>query len=143
MALTKFVLFIALASCTSSLCAQYGRPQNTPTPKSEPTPDKTKLGVFGKIQVDMKTAEEQVSKRVAPEYPPAAQAAKIQGDVIIHVQIDKKGYVVKVKTMTGDPMLAEPAMAAAKQWQYEPFYSNGKPMEVETNILFKFPPVKN
>ena len=143
MTFTRFVLFIALASCPGSLCAQYGRPQSTPTPKSEPTPDITKLGVFGKTQVDMKTAEEQVSKRVEPVYPPAAQAGKIQGDVIIHVQIDKKGYVVKVKTMTGHPMLAEPAMTAAKQWQFEPFYSNGKPMEVETNILFKFPPVKN
>lgn len=141
MTLTRFVLFIALASaCTAPLCAQYGRPQNTPTPKSEPTPDKTKLGFFGRIQVDMDTALEQASKKVDPQYPPDARLAKIQGDVIIHVLIDKKGHVDKVKALTGHPLLINAALAAARQWQYEPFYQDGKQIEVETNILFKFRP---
>lgn len=140
MTLTRFVLFIALVSCAGSLCAQYGRPQSTPTPKSEPTPDITKLGVFGKTQVDAKTAEEQVSKRVEPVYPPAAQEAKIQGDVIVHVMIDKKGHVAKVKAMTGHPMLMDAALTAARRWEYVPFYIDGKPIDVETNIIFKFVP---
>jgi protein TonB len=142
---TGFLLFTVLAGvCISPVHAQrqrspYGEP--TPTPKNEePPPDITKLGLFGKTQVDMQTAQDQAIKKVDPKYPPAAQQAKIQGDVIIHVLIDKKGHVDKVRTMTGHPMLADAAMTAAKQWQYEPFYLNGKPIEVETNILFKFHP---
>lgn len=141
----KFLLLTVLAGvCVSPVHAQrqnrpYGQP--TPTPKSEePPPDITKLGLFGKTQIDSQTAEEQATKKVDPQYPPAAQAAKIQGDVIIHVLIDKKGHVAKAKIMTGDSMLADAAMTAAKQWQYTPFYQNGKPLEVETNILFKFRP---
>jgi protein TonB len=142
---TRFLFFTVLAGiCISPANAQrqrspYGEP--TPTPKNEePPPDITKLGLFGRTQVDMQTALDQAIKKVEPEYPPAAKTAKIQGDVIIHVLIDKKGHVDKVRTMTGHPMLVDAAMAAAKQWQYEPFYLNGKPIEVETNILFKFHP---
>jgi TonB family protein len=145
MASTRFLLLTVLAGvCVSPVHAQrqhspYGQP--TPTPKrEEPEPDKTKLGLFGRTQIDAQTAEEQATKKVEPQYPPAAQAAKIQSDIIIHVLIDKKGHVAKVKTMTGDPALVDAAMTAAKQWQYEPFYLNGKPIEVETNILFKFRP---
>lgn len=145
MASTRVLLLTVLAGvCVSPAHAQrhnspYGQP--TPTPKSEePEPDKTKLGLFGRTQIDTQSAEEQATKKVDPQYPPTAQAAKIQGDVIIHVLIDKKGHVAKAKTMTGDPALVDAAMTAAKQWQYEPFYVNGKPIEVETNILFKFRP---
>jgi TonB family protein len=145
MASTRFLLLTVLAGvCVSPVHAQrqkspYGQP--TPTPKiEEPEPDKTKLGLFGRTQIDMQTAQDQATKKVDPQYPPTAQAAKIQGDVIIHVLIDKKGHVAKAKTMTGDPALVDAAMTAAKQWQYEPFYFNGKPIEVETNILFKFHP---
>jgi TonB family protein len=145
MASTRFLLLAVLAGvCVSPVHAQrqkspYGQP--TPTPKSEdPPPDITKLGLFGKTQIDTQSAEEQATKKVDPQYPPSAQAAKIQGDVIIHVLIDKKGHVAKAKIMTGHPMLADAAMTAAKQWQYEPFYLNGKAIEVETNILFKFRP---
>jgi TonB family protein len=145
--LIRFLLLTVLAGvCISAVHAdpqrgQYGQP--TPTPKAEEPPvDITKLGLFGKTQIDTQTAEDQATKKVDPQYPPAAQAAKIQGDVIIHVLIDKKGHVSKAKTMTGDPALVDAAMTAAKQWQYTPFYQNGKPLEVETNIVFKFRPQK-
>jgi TonB family protein len=143
----RFLLLTVLAGvCIIAVYAEPqrgGYPQPTPTPKNEDPPvDITKLGLFGKIQIDAQTAEEQATKKVDPQYPPTAQAAKIQGDVIIHVLIDKKGHVAKAKTMTGDPALVDAAMTAAKQWQYAPFYQNGKPLEVETNILFKFRPQK-
>ena len=147
-AVRLLLLTVFAGTCISSIWAMppqgpYGSQQNVPPPpkkNEEPEPDKTKLGMFGKTQVDAKTAEEQISKRVEPVYPQMALLTKIQGDVIVHVMIDKKGHVAKVKAIAGHPMLIDAALAAAKQWEYVPFYTNGKPMEVETNILFKFVP---
>ncbi len=40
--------------------------------------------------------------------------------------------------MSGNPTLAESAVEAVKQWQYEPFKLNGKPVQVETQVTVHF-----
>jgi TonB family protein len=57
---------------------------------------------------------------VAPVYPPAAKKAGIQGEVRLHVTIDKDGSVKKIEVESGDPQLAEAAVAAVRKWRYAP-----------------------
>jgi protein TonB len=38
----------------------------------------------------------------------------------------------------GDPLLVTAALAAARQWQYQPYRLNGNPIEVDTKIVFQF-----
>ena len=46
-----------------------------------------------------------------------------------------------LKVVQGEPVLAQSAVAAVKQWRYQPFLLDGKPVKTETSITidFKFP----
>jgi protein TonB len=77
-------------------------------------------------------------KRVQPKYPPAALAAHVQGAVQIEATINKEGKVVDVKVLSGDPVLARAALEAVRQWRYKPYYLDGQPVEVETQIAVNF-----
>jgi protein TonB len=58
-----------------------------------------------------------------------AKIAHIQGDVVVHVLIDKTGHVANAKATSGHPMLIQAALSAVKQWDYKPFLLNGEPAE--------------
>ncbi len=77
-------------------------------------------------------------KKVPPEYPPEARKKHIQGTVILHVVISQQGDVAEVSVVSGDPMLTESAIEAAKQWKYRPYLLNGNPVEVETQFQLNF-----
>ena len=40
--------------------------------------------------------------------------------------------------ISGHPMLAPAAIDAVKQWRYKPYFLNGEPVAVETQITVKF-----
>jgi TonB family protein len=75
---------------------------------------------------------------VAPEYPLAARAAHIQGNVIFHAIIGKDGLIHNLQVVSGHPVLALEAMKAVKQWRYRPYIQNGEPVEVETFVRVQF-----
>jgi periplasmic protein TonB len=77
-------------------------------------------------------------KRVQPKYPQAALAAHTQGAVQIQASINKEGSVVNVKVLRGDPVLARAALEAVRQWRYKPYYLDGQPVEIETEITVNF-----
>ena len=76
--------------------------------------------------------------RVEPSYPPLAQQAHIQGDVVLTAIIDKEGNVQHLQLVSGHPLLAPAAIEAVKQWRYKPFLLNGQPLEVETTVTVSF-----
>jgi protein TonB len=77
-------------------------------------------------------------KRVQPKYPQAALSAHVQGAVQIQALIDKEGKVVNLKVLSGDPGLAHAALEAVRQWRYKPYYLDGQPVEIETQITVNF-----
>jgi protein TonB len=77
-------------------------------------------------------------KRVQPKYPPAALAVRAQGAVQIEATITKEGNVVSPKVLSGDPVLARAAVDAVKQWRYKPYYLDGEPVEIQTQITINF-----
>src|ERR1700689_5068041 len=77
-------------------------------------------------------------KRVPPVYPPLARQARIQGTVILKVQITKSGDVANIQLVSGHPMLAPAAIEAVKQWKYDPYVLNGESVEVETDVAVNF-----
>lgn len=91
-----------------------------------------------RVRVGSTQMADQIVKKVAPEYPPLARQARIQGSVILKVQINKSGDVVNLQLFSGHPMLAPAALEAVKQWKYKPFLLNGDPVEVETNVTVNF-----
>ena len=77
-------------------------------------------------------------KRVQPKYPPAALAVRAQGAVQIEATINKEGNVTNLKVLKGDPVLARAAVEAVRQWRYKPYYLDGDPVEIETQITVNF-----
>jgi protein TonB len=54
--------------------------------------------------------------------------------VRVHAIIAKDGSVKNLKVISGDPLLVDAALEAARQWRYQPMQMNGKPAEVDTTI---------
>lgn len=80
-----------------------------------------------------------VLKKVDAVYPPAAKDARIQGTVILHVLVGKTGEVEDVEVLKGLPKgLSEAAVAAVRQWRFEPATVDGKPVPARTTLTFNF-----
>ncbi|MCU1295995.1 MAG: outer rane transport energization protein TonB [Acidobacteriaceae bacterium] len=76
--------------------------------------------------------------RVEPSYPAIARQARIQGIVLLRATISKDGTIENLQLLSGHPMLAQAAIEAVSQWRYRPYYLNGDPAEVETQVTVKF-----
>jgi protein TonB len=77
-------------------------------------------------------------KRVDPSYPTIAQAAAIDGVVILDAVVDERGHIKSVKVLRGHPLLAKAAIDAVEQWQYEPLTLNGTPTAFELTVSLWF-----
>jgi len=73
-----------------------------------------------------------------PIYPPLAKQARLEGDVRLHVVIDKTGAVAELTALSGPALLIPSAMDAVKQWEYKPFVQNGNPVAVQTYVTVQF-----
>ncbi len=104
-------------------------PVLTKTP--EPTPIK-------RIRVASRVAEANLIHDVAPQYPPEAGRARIEGAVVLMAVIGKDGSVEDVRVESGLPILAQAAVDAVKQWRYRPYLLNGEPVEVDSRITINF-----
>ena len=60
------------------------------------------------------------------------------GEVVLQAVIGKDGRVRDVKGVRGNAMLSAAAMAAVRQWRYEPYKLNGDPVDMQTEIVIKF-----
>lgn len=75
---------------------------------------------------------------VKPVYPRAAVRARIQGQVQLRARIGREGTVEALQLIAGHPLLAPAAIAAVRQWRYRPYYLDGTPVEVETQVTVVF-----
>jgi protein TonB len=76
--------------------------------------------------------------RVEPQYPLEAKAKRIQGSVVLDVQVQGEGAVGNIDVIQGDPLLSEAAVQAVRQWKYQPYFVDGRPVESQTRITIKF-----
>jgi protein TonB len=65
---------------------------------------------------------------VTPLYRPAAEKEHLSGDVVMDVTLKEDGTVDQVNLINGDPLLADAATSAVKQWRYQPLVVAGKPV---------------
>lgn len=77
-------------------------------------------------------------RKVQPVYPVIAQQVGIQGAVLIRAVISRTGNIEQIEVESGPDMLRAAALAAVREWKYRPYYLNGQPVEVETEITVKF-----
>lgn len=76
-----------------------------------------------------------------PVYPGKERADGVEGTVILAVDIDAAGAVTAArvdKAVEGHPAFSDAAIAAVKQWRFEPARQDGKPVAVSVKIPVKF-----
>jgi len=103
------------------------------TPVAVPKPSATM-----RVRVSQGVSEGLLIHKITPMYPPLARQARIQGSVVLQAVIAKDGTIQNLRLMQGHPMLAPSAIEAVKQWRYKPYFLNGEPVEVETQITVNF-----
>jgi TonB family protein len=79
---------------------------------------------------------------VNPIYPSEALPQKLHGQVVLQAMIGRDGTVVDLKIVRGYFVLGKAAIAAVKQWQFQPYTINGHPASTQTLITvnFTYPP---
>jgi TonB family protein len=79
---------------------------------------------------------------VNPVYPPEAVAQKLQGTVVLQATIGRDGNVEDLKIVRGLFVLGKSAVAAVKQWRFQPYTFNGHAVQTQTTITlhFTYPP---
>ena len=105
----------------------------TPPPpvviKKDPPPP---VRVGGTVRTPVKTYD------VPPVYPAMAQAARIQGIVIIEATISADGHVMNMRLLRSVPLLDQAALDAVRQWQYTPTTLNGVAVPVIMTVTVNF-----
>ena len=77
-------------------------------------------------------------KKVQPEYPAEAREKGIKGTVKLQVIVRRDGTVTVQNVVEGDPALSPAAIEAVRQWRYEPWRLDGKPIDMQTTIEVTF-----
>jgi TonB family protein len=78
---------------------------------------------------------------VAPEYPASEKASRVQGLVVVAMRIDTEGRVreARIERSLG-AAFDEAALAAVRQWRFEPARRAGHPIEVDFRVTINFVP---
>jgi len=97
-----------------------------------------KVATPQRVRVSQGVSQGLLIHRVQPMYPPLARQARIQGTVVLQAEISKDGSIENLRLISGHPMLAPSAIEAVKQWRYKPYFLNGEPVAVETQITVNF-----
>ena len=91
-----------------------------------------------RVAIPDRLAERGLDQRVDATYPQLALLAHVQGDVLLQARIGTDGTVQELEMISGHPLLVPSAMEAVRQWKYKPLLWNGRPVEMETQIVVHF-----
>ena len=90
------------------------------------------------VEFSPAAAEDGLLHRVEPEYPEDARQQKIQGTVVLELEIGQDGAVEEAHVVSGPPQLAKASTDAVKQWRFKPRLVNGRPEPMQTRVTLNF-----
>jgi protein TonB len=79
-----------------------------------------------------------LAHRVDPVYPADGRLQRLEGAVVLDALVGEDGRVKQVQVTSGSPVLARAAMDAVRQWRYEPYLLNGRPVALHNQITIQF-----
>jgi TonB family protein len=90
------------------------------------------------------TETPKVIKAVAPDYPPIAKAAHIEGEWRVDATIDSTGTVAEIDIINPPKLkiLREAVEKAAVRWKFEPSRNTLEKRKVQLTFIFRFVPEK-
>ena len=93
---------------------------------------------LAEMRVNQPDAMKAVVKKVQPDYNPIAKQMRVQGDVEVEARVSDSGEVTDVKVLTGNALLTPTVIKAVKDWRFQPFQENGKPIQAVATLRFTF-----
>lgn len=90
------------------------------------------------VALSPEAAENSLIHRVEPDYPEEARDQQLQGPVVLDIHIGQDGTVQETKLVSGEPLLAQAAIVAVRQWRFQPRVVKGAPVEMETSVTLNF-----
>ncbi|MDR3764037.1 MAG: energy transducer TonB [Acidobacteriota bacterium] len=97
-----------------------------------------KIATPKRIAVSQGVTQGLLIRKVSPTYPPLARQARVQGTVMLQAVIGKDGSILNLHAVSGPPLLIPSALDAVRQWKYRPYFLNGEPVEVDTQVQVNF-----
>jgi TonB family protein len=73
-----------------------------------------------------------------PQYPREAQAAGIEGVVLVELLIDEAGQVADVRVLRSIPLLDDAALQAVREWRFAPTIVEGRAVPVRMTATVNF-----
>jgi TonB family protein len=110
-------------------------PVSTPPPSPSPSAPEQ---VNEPVAVSEQAARALLIHSVDPSYPPEASAQKLHGPVVLQALIGRDGSVQDLKIVRGYFVLGKAAIAAVKQWKFQPYTLNGHAAATQTVITVNF-----
>ena len=75
---------------------------------------------------------------VNPVYPKGARLAHTEGVVKLTMVIAGDGTVADLQAVSGEALLRDSTIRAARQWRFQPILLNGRPTEADVALSFIF-----
>jgi len=121
----------AFLAAEASLFAEESATQPSPVPAADLAADPTAAAQKLKPPVAI--------KQVTPVHPPELMKKMVNGRAVIECLISETGAIQEVKVAAAsEPQFGEAAVAALKQWEFQPGERAGKPVPVHLQVPFDF-----
>ena len=104
---------------------------SAPPPPGPPSSN-APVRIGGNIKAPPKTHD------VRPAYPAVAQAARVQGTVVLEATIGPDGKVTAARVLVSIPLLDASAIDAVRQWEFEPTVLAGVAVPVIMTVTVQF-----
>jgi TonB family protein len=130
----RVLVWLGIGCLSATMAAQESKSESAPPAQQQQSEQQRPK----RVRVSEGVAKALLVKKVEPEYPQEARDKRIQGAVILQVEISEAGDVKDARLISGHPLLAEAAIEALKQWKYKPYLLNGEPVQVETRATIDF-----
>jgi hypothetical protein len=91
-----------------------------------------------RLHVSAETMGTRLVSKVEPVYPATAREQGTQGIVVLDAIIAEDGSVKKLRPISGPDVLVQSTTEAVGAWKFAPYFSSGRPVEVETTIAVEF-----
>ncbi|MBV9072562.1 MAG: energy transducer TonB [Acidobacteria bacterium] len=89
-------------------------------------------------QAPKKMVPAKILHSAAAQYPSVARQMRVEGTVLLDIEIDASGSVSDAKAVSGPPLLRAAALDAVRRWKYEPATLADKPIASTQSVKVDF-----
>jgi periplasmic protein TonB len=124
--------------CLSAAVAAIASAQNPPEPQPGGQGEEV-LGKPGVFRIGGGVTAPVPTNRLEPEYTKEARKKKIQGTVVLALEVDPTGHTRNITvTQSLERGLDKNAVKAVGKWTFQPGMKDGKPVTVATTVEINF-----